>query len=237
VAADLERALEEIERWKGTAVRLDERFEREPGRTVGHNWIEADEKYGISITLENVAGRGGRVRFAGRQAIVSWGATTLSREFSGENFQALEVTLYPERMAQAECGVSLYHSRQGESWVGFHVGLDRAGKLWVLPSGSETQHMDRRDMSTGWMPIKEAPPDPREVRLRIERGERNRAAHFTVYVWNPAAARWTPATREIPVNLAGARGPWRVSIFGRAPDGQEYVFEADNVRIYESIPH
>lgn len=236
VAADLERALEEIERWKVTAVRLDERFEREPGRTVGHNWVEADEKYGISITLENAPGRGGRARFAGRQAIVSWGATTLSREFPGEHFQALEVTLYPERMGQAECGVSLYHSKQGESWVGFHVGLDRAGKLWVLLAGSESQHMDRRDMSTGWMPLKPAPPDPREVRLRIERGERNRAAHFTVYVWEPAAARWAPATKEVPVNLAGARGPWRVSIFGRAPDGQEYVFEVDNVRIYERIP-
>lgn len=235
LAAELERILEEIERWKVTAVRLDERFEREPGRTVGHNWIEADEKYGISITLESAAGRGGRARFAGRQAIVSWGVTTLSREFPGEHFQALEATLYRERMGQAECGVSLYHSKQGESWIGFHVGLDRAGKLWVLPAGSEA-HMDRRDMSTGWMPVKDAPPDPREVRLRIERGERNRAAYFILQVWNPAAGRWTPVTRELPVNLAGARGPWRVSIFGRAPDGQEYVFEVDNIRVYEQLP-
>jgi hypothetical protein len=233
VIAECEQALAEIQDWKVTSIRFDERFDREGGKTVGPNWIEADDKYGIAVTLESSKERGGRAKFSGRQAIAQWGVTTLSRDFPGDHFHALELTLYPEKHDNTELGVSLLHSQQGETRIGLHVGIDKTGRVWVNPSVSD-RDMDRRDMAVGWVQVKTPLPNPREVTLRITRGERNRQTVFHVWFWNAEKGEWVLGQRDVPGPSGGPRNhAWRVSVFGRAWDGTDYTFYVDNVRVYE----
>jgi tetratricopeptide (TPR) repeat protein len=233
VVADCEQAKADIEDWKVTSLRLNETFERESGKSAGSNWIESDGKYGVEVTLENTKERGGRAKFSGRQ-LKGWGITTLSRAVPGQNFHALEATFYPEKMDRAEHGLSIYHTQQGNSWVGFHVGFDSGGKVRFNPSASEGRDMDGRDMAVGWTEVKTPLPNPKEVTVRITRGERNRAANFTIWFWDPAKGEWILAQKEVTVSLAAARGQnWQISFFGRAWDAQEYTFYVDNIRVYE----
>ncbi len=234
VVADCEQAKADIDDWKVTSLPLNETFEREQGKSVGSNWIESDGKYGVEITLESTKERGGRAKFSGRQAIQEWGITTLSRAISGQNFHAIEATFYPEKVEKTEFGLSIYHTQQGASWIGFHLGVDSNGKVRFNPSASDVRDMDRRDMSVGWNEVKTPLPNPKEITIRIVRGEKNRAANLTVYFWDAAKAEWTPAQKEVPVNLAAARGQnWQISFFARAWNGQDYALGLDNIRVYE----
>src|SRR5207247_4801640 len=102
-------------------------------------------------------------KMSGKQAIARFGMTSFSREIQGESFYALQATLYPDRVQDAEYGISIYYMRQGDSWVGFQVGVDTLGKVRFNVTASETRDMDRRDMTAGgWTEIRGAAlPDPK----------------------------------------------------------------------------
>jgi tetratricopeptide (TPR) repeat protein len=231
--ADCQQAVDAIEDWKVTSLLLNDAFEREASKAVGNGWIQADTKYGIAITLENTKETGGRARFLGKQAITNYGLTTLQHDVVGDNFYAVEATLYPDKTNRVEYGLSIFFASQGDSRIGFHVGLDGAGKL-RFNSNAPDKDLDRRDMLSagGWTEIKAPIPNPREILLRVTRGQKNRAEVFTIWLFDPSKSEWVAVQKEVPVNIQASRGNWRVGFFSRAPQDAEVSFGVDNVRVF-----
>lgn len=226
VVAAAEAAVEAIETWKVSVMRIVETFEGPDGRNVSPNWLEAEDRYGVSISLEK-----GRARFSGRQAVADHGVTQLSRDFDGDGFHALEVTFHPEKAEKVEYGISLFYAQQGESRVGFHVGVDGQGVVRYNPAASDPRDMDKRDMAVGWGQVRTPVPDPKAFRFRLTRGEKNRAQNLTLWFWDAAKTDWVLAQREVPANLGG-KGQWRVSVFCRAPVNQEVDLSVDDIRVF-----
>ena len=236
VIADCEQVVSEIETWKKTRIRFDERFDRATSKSLGANWLEAEDKYGVEITLDNSKEYGGRAKFSGKQAIAGFGMTSMTREIPGDDFYAMEATLFPDRVADTEYGLSIYYMKQGDGWFGFHVGLDTLGKVRFNPGATDTRDMDRRDMLTGggWQEVRgAAPPDPKEITIRVTRGEKNRQSTFTISYWNEAKREWVVAQKDISVTFANTRGNWKVGVFCRAKQGADVSFYVDNIRVYE----
>jgi tetratricopeptide (TPR) repeat protein len=231
IIADCEQAMAGVEDWKVTSLRFTEAFERENARSLGSNWIEADGKYGVEATVE-----GKRAKFGGRQGIADWGVTMISRDIPGQHFWALEATFHPERAENAEYGLSIYHTHQAGNWTGFHVGVDRAGKVRFNPNASDTRDLDRKDMSIGWTEVKTPLPNPKEITIRLTKGLKNRAPVLTIWFFDAAKSEWIAAHKDIPAGLGQGRDPaWRVSAFARARDGQDVAIYLDNVRVYERV--
>ncbi len=226
VVAAAESAVEAIGNWKASSLVIDEPFGGPDGKSVNPNWLEAEGKYGLEISLEK-----GRAKFSGKQAVADFGVTQLSRDFTGEDFHALEATLYPEKTAKAEYGVSLYYNQQGESRIGFHVGVDAQGKVRFHGTASDPRDMDRKDMAFGWVEVKTPVPNPKEFRFRLTRGEKNRAQNLTLWYWDAAKSDWILAQREIPANLT-QKGTWRVGVFCRALKEQDVSLTVDDIRVY-----
>jgi tetratricopeptide (TPR) repeat protein len=237
VIADCEQAAAEIETWRTTSLRLDERFERESSQSVGGGWLEAEDKYGVKITLENTKERGGRAKFSGKQAIAAFGMTSMTREIPGENFFVFEGTLYPEATAKTEYGFSIFYAKQGDSWVGFHVGVDVQGKVRFNVSASDPRDLDRRDMGQGgWIEVRTPLPNPKEITIRVVRGEKNRLPTFTLQFWDPVKGEWILANKDITVNIGHPKGNWKVGVFCRAEQGADVLFTVDNLRVFEKVP-
>jgi tetratricopeptide (TPR) repeat protein len=224
-----ESAIDAIEMWKVTSLRFNETFDVPDGRAVGTNWIEADDKYGLGITIEK-----GRAKFSGRQAIADWGVTQLGRDIPGDDFYAVEASFYPEKTDKTEYGLSLYYNQQGDTRIGFHVGIDVQGKVRFHGTASDPRDMDKTDMVTrgGWTEVKTPLPNPKEVTFRLTRGEKNRQQTLTLWYWDTAKSDWIVAQRDIPANLGG-KGTWRVGVFCRAWTNQDVSLSVDNIRVYE----
>jgi tetratricopeptide (TPR) repeat protein len=235
VAAECDGVVAAIEEWKVTSIRFDDRFEGEPGKTLGPAWIEVDDKYGVAVTLEKPAAGAGRAKLSGRQSIADYGVTMMSREIPAANFLSFEATLFPEKTEKAEYGMSLYYNEQGGSRIGFHVGVDAQGRLRFNPTASDPRDMDRKDMALGWTEIKTKIPNPAEIRIRITKGEKNRQAFLTISLWDGAKGQWVPAHRDVPFNAAQAKNEWRAGLFIRAPKDQDVTLWADNLRVYERL--
>jgi hypothetical protein len=231
VIADCENAADGIEQWKTTIVRVDERFEGESAKTIGLGWIEADDRNGVAITRDYSKEKGGRGKFAGTHVARDWALTSLTREIPGGDFHSLEITFMPEKSEKVEFGVSLYTAHQGETWSGFHLGFDGAGKVRYVP-GLSDKDMDGRDMSVGWVELKGLPPNPREITLRLAMVEKGRQSSLALSWWDAARREWTPSQKEIPLNLGGGRGNWRVQAWTRAWKSQEVLLYVDNFRVF-----
>ena len=239
VIADCEQAAADIETWRTTSLRLDERFERETSNAVGGGWLEAEDKYGVKISLENTKERGGRAKFSGKQAIAAFGMTAMTHDVPGENFYVFEGTIHPDVTAKTEYGFSIFYAKQGDSWVGFHVGVDVQGKVRFNVSASDPRDLDRRDMGQGgWMEVRAPLPNPKEFTIRIVRGEKNRLPTFTLQFWDPSkgAGEWVVASKDITVNIGHPKGNWKVGVFCRAEQGSDVLFTADNIRVFEKVP-
>jgi tetratricopeptide (TPR) repeat protein len=237
VIADCKLAAADIETWRVTSLRLDERFERPTAKSVGGGWLEAEDKYGISISLENTKERGGRAKFAGKQSIAAYGLTCMTHEIPAENFYVFEGTIYPEQTAKTEYGFSIFYAKQGDSWVGFHIGMDGQGKVRYNVAASDPRDLDRRDFTSGgWMESKVVLPNPKEVTIRIVRGEKNRLPTFTIFFWDTAKNEWILANRDITVNIGHPKGNWKVGVFCRADQGADVLFTVDNIRVFERTP-
>ncbi|HEX7900638.1 MAG TPA: tetratricopeptide repeat protein [Planctomycetota bacterium] len=235
VTSECDGVVAAIEEWKVTSVRFEDRFEGEPGKTLGPQWIEVDDKYGVAVTLEKPAAGAGRAKLAGRQSIADFGVTTMSREIPAANFLSFEATLFPEKVEKAEFGMSLYYNETGGSRTGFHVGVDGQGRLRYNAAAQEPRDMDRKDMALGWTEIKTPIPNPAEIRIRITKTEKNRTSFLTISLWDGAKGQWIPAHREIPFNMTQAKNEWRAGLFIRAPKEQDVTLWADNLRVYERV--
>jgi tetratricopeptide (TPR) repeat protein len=228
VVTAAESACEAIENWQVTILRFNERFDVPDGRTVGPSWLEAEDKYGLTIAVEK-----GRAKISGRQAIADNGITQLSREFDGDGFHTIEAVFYPEQVQKTEYGLSLYYNQQGESRIGFHVAVDAQGKVRINATASDPRDMDKQDTSRGgWVEVKAPVPNPKEFRIRLTRGEKNRAQNLTLWYWDGAKQDWTVAQKEIPANLGSGRGQWRASVFCRAWMNQDVLLYVDDIRVY-----
>lgn len=232
VAAECAGVAEAIEEWKVTSLRFEDAFEREPGKSLGPHWIESDGTYGIAASLEK-SPVGGRIKFAGRQAIHSYGLTQIAREIPGANFLSFEATLFPEKADRAEFGMSLYYHEQGGARNGFHVGIDGQGRLRYNATAADPRDMDKKDMALGWTEIKTPLPAGPELRIRLNRTDKNRQSFLTINAWDAARGQWTPLHKEISVNLSNVKDPWRAGLFVRAPVDTDVVIWADNLRVYE----
>ncbi len=234
VAAECEGIADAIEEWQVTSLRFEELFEREPNKSLGAQWIESDGTYGVAATVEK-SPAGGRARLAGRQAIKAWGMTSMLREIPGVNFLSFEATLYPEKVARAEYGMSIYYNEQGGQRQGFHVGVDVQGKLRVSTAAADPRDMDGKDMVLGWTEIKTPIPNPEELRVRITKSEKARQSFLTISLWDSAKGQWIPAHRDLPVNLTNVKESWRAGLFIRAALDAEVSLWADNLRVYERL--
>jgi tetratricopeptide (TPR) repeat protein len=229
---DCEQAVAEIDKWKSTSIRLNEKFEAE-GTEIPNTWVRSSP-YGIRMTLDKSPGQGGRCKFEGKQALADMGLTRLDRVIPSDDFYALEATFYPEKTDKTEFGVSIYFSKQDKSRMGFHIGVDMLGKVKFNAYASDVTDMDRKDMSLGWLPVKPDLPDKKQVTFRIERAERNRVPYFDLYLLDPAKGEWVLAHKDVGIQAtARSKENWTISLWARAWMGQEYLLYADNVRVYE----
>jgi hypothetical protein len=129
--------------------------------------------------------------------------------------------------------VALFTSVAGDTRMGFVVGVDSAGRLRFHPSASDPRDFDKKDMALGWQEIRAAIPDPKELRIRLTKGEKGRAATLTVSLWDAKKGEWLAVQKDIPVQMPVNRGGWRISVFTRAPLNQEVKLGVDNIRVFE----
>jgi tetratricopeptide (TPR) repeat protein len=232
VIADCKAAIEAIESWRKTSLRLLEEFNGLDAKNIGSGWIEAEGTYGIQITREVSKEKGGRGKFAGKQVIKDWGLTSLSHEIPGAEFHSFEITLFPDKITEkTEFGVSLFHSKQGDHWSGFSVGFDSAGKA-KYSLNSQDRDMDGHDMSIGWTDIKAALPNAKEITLKIELGELKKQKTLTVSFWSPQKGDWVVAVPNLGF-AAGSQGTWRVAAWTRAWKDLDILLYVDNIRVLD----
>jgi tetratricopeptide (TPR) repeat protein len=226
VIADCKAAIDQIDQWKRTEQQVLEEFNGPDAKQIGTGWIESENEFGLAITRE-----GGRGKFAGKQAIRDWGMTSLGRDIQGGGFHSIEITFVAEKNEKAEFGLSLFHTRQQDHWGGFSVGFDSAGKARYAINSSDRE-MNGHDMNVGWTELKVAPPNPKEITLRITVSEKNRARFFNLWFWNAKKGEWLRAGPEIGFS-ANAVGPWRVAAWTRAWRDQDVLLYVDNIRILD----
>jgi tetratricopeptide (TPR) repeat protein len=232
VIADCKVAVDQIEQWKRTSLRLIEEFNGLDAKNIGSGWIETEGMYGIQVTREVHKEKGGRGKFAGKQAIKDWGLTSLAHEIPGADFHSFEITLVPEKIAdKSEFGVSIFTTKTGDHWSGLSVGFDAAGKA-KISTNSQDRDMDGHDMSIGWTDIKIAPPNPKEITLKIAVAEVRRQKTFSVSFWNAQKGDWVVAVKDQGFN-ATSQGTWRVAAWTRAWKDLDVVLYVDNIRVLD----
>jgi len=226
VIADCEAAIAAIDSWKKTALRLLQNFDGPDAKSIGPGWLES-KNYNVQISRA-----GGRGKFAGKQAIKDWGLTSLSHEIPGADFYSFEVTLSPEKLGdKAEFGVSLFTTKTGDHWSGLSVGFDAAGKARIS-TNSQDRDMDGHDMSIGWTDIKVAPPNPKEITLKLSVAEVKRQKTLSVSFWNAQKGDWVVAVPNIGFN-PGSQGAWRIAAWTRAWKDLDILLYVDNVRVLD----
>jgi tetratricopeptide (TPR) repeat protein len=230
VIADCKAAIEAIDLWGRTSLRLIETFEGPDSKTIGSNWLER-EQHGIRITRENSKERGGRGKFAGKQAVTDYALTSLMHEIPGADFYSFEITFMPEKVDKAEFGMSIFHTQQGATHSGLSVGIDAAGKPRFHASSSDSD-LDVHDMAVGWQEIKVPLPNPKEITIRVTLTEaKNRARVFTIFFWDPAKGDWIQAAP--PVTANPARGPWQVGAWVHSWKDHEVLLYVDNIKVLD----
>jgi tetratricopeptide (TPR) repeat protein len=229
VIGDCKTAIEQMMAWKHTAQRLLMTFDGPDAKQIGPGWLESENNYNVQISREK-----GRGKFAGKQAVKDWGLTSLLHEFQGADFQTLEVTLYPEKVEKAECGISLFTTKNGDRWQGLSIGFDQNGKAKYAMNLSD-HDMDGFDFSVGgWIDFKVQPPNPKEILIRVSVTEKNRARFFNISWWNPAKSEWMLAKDQLGF-AANAQGAWRMGTWIRAWRDQDVQMFVDNIKILEQV--
>jgi tetratricopeptide (TPR) repeat protein len=232
VIADCKAAVDQIEQWKRTSLRLLEEFNGLDAKNIGGGWIETEGLYGIQITREVHKEKGGRGKFAGKQAIKDWGLTSLAHEIPGAEFYSYEITLMPEKIGErTEFGVSIFTAKAGDHWTGLSVGFDGAGKARVS-ANSQDRDMDGHDMSIGWTDIKIPVPNPKEITLKISLTEQKRQKTFSVSFWNAQKGDWVVAVKDQGFNATG-QGAWKIAAWTRAWKDSDLVLYVDNIRVLD----
>jgi len=230
VISDCKAALEQIELWSKTSLRLLEQFNGPDAKNIGANWLER-ESQGIQITRVNSKDKGGRARFAGRQAIRDSALTSLARDIPGEDFHSLEMTFVPEKVDKAEFGLFLLHTHQGDVRSGFGVGVDSAGNLRMNVNTSDLD-LSAREIVTGWPQLKVSLPNPKEITLRVTLTEgKNRARNFTIWLWDPAKGDWMQAGP--PLTVTPPRGTWQIGAWVHAWKDSEVLLYVDNIKVLD----
>ncbi len=224
-------ALLKVQEWLETIVRLDDRFEGRDGEVVGMNWYEFEDQ-GPKITVEK-----GRLHFLGLCIGKPYFLTSLERDTPRGTFQSFEVTLVPDQVGKCEYGIAVLTNRANTnpdtSWTGLWVGFDSAGKLRY--HNGDTINANGGQIALTGTESKVAPPDPKMVRLKIERGvmgNQGQSKCLNIYVWNPAKNDYDVVMKDLQC-LEGAGNDYRVMIWGRTDKNAEYSFYADNARILE----
>jgi tetratricopeptide (TPR) repeat protein len=227
VIADCKSAMDQIDQWKRTSLQLLEEFNGLEAKNVGGGWIEAEGE-GINITRDVSKEKGGRGRFAGKQALRDWALTTLVHDIPGDEFFSLEMTFYPEKIDKTEFGLAIFHTHQQALLSGFCVGVDVAGKV-RFSANALNRDLDARDMAAGWTEIKTPLPNPKEITIRVTASEKNRARFFTIWYWNAQKGEWIVAQKETPVNPP--RGTWKVAAWAHAWRDQDVLLYVDNIKV------
>lgn len=231
VVADCKAAVDQIEQWKKTSLRLLEEFNGLEAKNIGGGWLES-ETYGVQITRAVSKEKGGRGKMAGKQVVRDWGLTSLAHEIQGADFYSFEITIFPEKVDKSEFGVSLFHTKGGDHWNGFSVGFDLAAGKAKFAVNSSDREMDGHDMSIGWTDIKVPLPNPKEIQLKITVSEKNRARFFNIWWWNAQKGEWLQAAKDLGFN-ANAQGPWRIAAWVRAWRDQDVLLYVDNIRVLD----
>ncbi|MBV8880344.1 MAG: hypothetical protein JO332_10290 [Planctomycetaceae bacterium] len=231
VIADARAVLEAIDLWGRTSLRLLEEFNGNDARHIGNNWLEK-ENQGIQISRENSKERGGRAKFAGKQAIRDYALTSLMHEIPGADFYSVEMTFQPEKVEKAEFGLSIFHTQQGNLRSGFSVGVDAAGRVRFHANSSDND-LDIHDLAVGWTDAKPAPPPGlKEITLRVTLTElKNRARAFTVYFWDPAKGDW--AAISPPINVSPPRAGWQIGAWVHTLKDHEVLLYVDNIKVLD----
>jgi len=232
VIADCKSAIEQMDGWRKTSLRLLEEFNGLDAKNIGSGWIETEGQHGIQITREVHKDKGGRGKFAGKQAIKDWGLTSLAHEIPGAEFYSFEITLVPEKIVEkTEFGVSIFHTNAGNHWTGFSVGFDSAGKA-RYSLNSQDRDMDGHDMSIGWTDIKTPLPNPKEITLKITVAEVKRQKTLSVAFWNAQKGDWVTAVPNVGF-AATSQGAWRVAAWTRAWKDLDILLYVDNIRVLD----
>lgn len=230
VLSDCRSAIEKIDLWSKTSLRFLEQFNGPDSKNIGANWLER-ESQGIQVTRENSKEKGGRAKFAGKQALRDSALTSLARDIPGEDFYSLEMTFYPEKVEKAEFGLFLLHTHQGDVRSGFGVGIDSAGKLRMNVNTSDLS-LGAADIVVGWPEVKVSIPDPKEITLRVTLTEaKNRARNFTIWIWDPAKGDWMAA--GTPVTVTPPRGTWQIGAWVHSWKDHEVLLYVDNIKVLD----
>jgi tetratricopeptide (TPR) repeat protein len=231
VIADCKKAIDDIDLWGRTSLRLLETFDGPDSKSIGSNWLER-ENQGIQITRENSKERGGRAKFAGKQAVRDFALTSLMHEVPGADFYSFEITFFPEKVEKAEFGLSIFHTVQGTLHSGISVGFDGTTGKARFHANSSDNDLDIHDMAVGWQEIKVPVPNPKEIKVRVTLTEaKNRARVFTVFFWDPAKSDWISATPPVTVNPP--RGAWQVGAWVHSWKDHEVLLYVDNIQVLE----
>ncbi|HVR86527.1 MAG TPA: tetratricopeptide repeat protein [Planctomycetota bacterium] len=227
VIEDCKKAIDAIDLWDRTSLRLIEEFNGPDSKSIGSNWLEK-EGQGIQITRA-----GGRGKFAGKQAVREFALTSLMHEVPGADFYSFELTFFPEKVDRAEYGMSIFHTQQGSLRSGFSVGIDASGKPRFQANSSDND-LDIHDMAVGWQEIKTPLPNPKEITIRVTMTEgKNRARLFTIYFWDPAKADWIAAAAPVTVNPP--RAAWQVGAWVHTLKDHEVLLFVDNIKVLDQV--
>src|SRR5262249_35401655 len=156
VIAECKSAIDQIDLWSRTDLRLLEEFNGPDAKHIGSSGLER-ESQGIQISRA-----GGRARFAGKQAVRDFALTSLMRDIPGGDFYSIEMTFFPEKIDRGEYGLSIFYTHQGSLHSGFSVGVDSAGKARYHLNSSDSD-LAIHDTAIGWTDIKAALPNPNEI--------------------------------------------------------------------------
>jgi tetratricopeptide (TPR) repeat protein len=226
-------ALDKVQDWLETIVRLDDRFEGRDGPSVGAAWYEF-EAAGVEITVAK-----GKCRFAGTMIGKPFEVTSMERDTPRGGFQSFEATLYPENVGRAEYGIAVLTQRpttqNNAPWTGTAIGFDLQGKLRRSPWDSVTANGGQ--LAFSGLELKATIADPKAIRFKVERGvmgNRGQQKCLNVFLWNPALNDYELIDRDIPL-VEGAGADYRVMIWTRCDKNVECAFAVDNVRILERL--
>src|SRR5579859_210692 len=225
VIEDCKKAIDAIDLWDRTSLRLLEEFNGPDAKNIGSNWLE---KEGAGIHITRCGGRG---KFEGKQAVRDFALTSLMHEIPGADFYSFEMTFMPEKVEKAEFGLSIFHTQQGALRSGLSVGIDAGGKARYQANSSDNE-LDNRDMVVGWQEIKTPLPNPKEITIRVTLTEgKNRARLFTIFFWDPAKADWIAAAP--PLTVSPPRGAWQVGAWTHTVKDREVLLYVDNIKVLD----
>ncbi len=209
-------------------------FQRADGASLGEKWYEYEDQ-GVAITVEK-----GCCRFSGKCTGKPYFLTSLELDTPRANFRAFEVTLIPDQVAACEYGIAVLTSRPNTnpnaSWMGLWLGFDLSGKLRRVLG--DTISANSSILALVGNEMKAKLPDPKCVRLKIERGamgNQGQTKCLNIYVWDPATSEYNLIEKNL-MCLEGAGADYRVMIWGRCDKGASYSFYADDAKILEKKP-